>query len=309
MNGLPTEFLGFADRVVIVTGAGRGLAKEHAKLLASRGAKIVVNDLGAAVDGGGEDPSVATAAVAEIREAGGEAVASFDTIATEAGAAAIVAAALDNFGRLDVLINSAGIFETLPVADTDFDNFVKHATTNLIGTAAVSLAAWPHMVEAGYGRIVNTESSAGVVGMLGRVSYGATKTGIIGLTRCLANEGREHDVKVNLVNPAARTRMWLDPNTGRELTDVPPKPGGGELDPYRPEIVSPIYAVLAHESCPTTGEMFNCSTGTVSHQFFADTAGINDPHLTPEAIVKRWGEVMDETDYFAPTIARPYRGM
>jgi NAD(P)-dependent dehydrogenase (short-subunit alcohol dehydrogenase family) len=306
---MSVDELRFDGRVAIVTGAGRGMAREHALLLAARGAKVVVNDLGSETAGGGADPSVAAAVVEEIRAAGGEAVANTDSIATESGAQAVVATAIDSWGRLDTLINSAGIFETKPLAETDIENFTKHVTTNMIGTAAMCFAAWPHMVEGGYGRIVNTESSAGVLGMLSRISYAASKTGIIGITRCLAHEGAESGIKVNLVNPTARTRMWIDPATGTDWADVPPPPPPGKADPWRVPGASPMYLVLAHEACPTTGEMYNCGADRVNRQFFADTAGIEDPHLDPETIIERWAEVVDENDYFTPTPLRPYRGM
>jgi NAD(P)-dependent dehydrogenase (short-subunit alcohol dehydrogenase family) len=242
----------------------------------------------------------------EIRDAGGEAVPAVASIATADGAAAIVATAVQAFGGLDALVNSAGIFETRPLAETDLDNFVKHVTVNLVGTAAMCFAAWPHLAASGAGRIVNTMSSAGVLGLPQRVSYGASKSGIIGLTKCLATEGLAEGVKVNLVNPSARTAMWVDPETGGEVAGVPAAPADGP-DPNRAEQVSPIFAVLAHETCPTTGEMYNMGAGVVAREFFADAAGFADPDLTPEKIVERWAEVVDETAPFVPTILVPRR--
>jgi NAD(P)-dependent dehydrogenase (short-subunit alcohol dehydrogenase family) len=294
--------LRFDGRVVIVTGAGGGLGREHARLLAARGARVVVNDL----DGPEGDPSPAHAVVDELRADGGDAVAAVASIATQEGAAAIVAAAVESFGRLDALINSAGIFETRPLAETDLDNFVKHVTVNLVGTAAMCFAAWPHLVASGRGRIVNTMSSAGVLGLPSRVSYGASKSGIIGLTKCLATEGLADGVKVNLVNPSARTAMWVDPATGGEVAGVPRAPDDGP-DPNRAEQVSPLFAVLAHETCPTTGEMYNAGAGVVARQFFADATGFGDLELTPEKLVERWPEVVDESAPFVPTTLAPRR--
>ncbi|MDX6717566.1 MAG: hypothetical protein QOH30_4124 [Baekduia sp.] len=294
--------LRFDGRVVIVTGAGGGLGREHARLLAARGARVVVNDLGGR-DGA---PSPAELVVREIRDAGGEAVAAVASIATAEGAESIVATAVDAFGGLDALVNSAGIFETRPLAETDLDNFVKHVTVNLVGTAAMCFAAWPRLVASGSGRIVNTMSSAGVLGLPHRVSYGASKSGIIGLTKCLATEGIEDGVKVNLVNPSARTGMWVDPATGGEVAGVPQAPADGP-DPNRAEQVSPIFAVLAHTTCPVTGEMYNAGAGVVAREFFADSEGFGDPDLTPEKIVERWSQVVDEAAPFVPTTLAPRR--
>ncbi|MCW2983062.1 MAG: family NAD(P)-dependent oxidoreductase [Conexibacter sp.] len=296
------EQLRFDGRVVIVTGAGGGLGREHARLLASRGARVVINDL-AGRDGA---PSPADAVVDEIRADGGEAVAAVASIATQEGAEAIVATAIEAFGRLDALINSAGIFETRPLAETDVDNFVRHVTVNLVGTAAMCFAAWPHLVASGTGRIVNTMSSAGVLGLPSRVSYGASKSGIIGLTKCLATEGLEESVKVNLVNPSARTAMWVDPATGGEVAGVPQAPADGP-DPNRAEQVSPIFAVLAHATCPTTGEMYNAGAGVVAREYFVDGAGFFDRSLTPEKIIERWHEIVDGSDPFVPTTLNPRR--
>jgi NAD(P)-dependent dehydrogenase (short-subunit alcohol dehydrogenase family) len=304
-----TDHLRFDGRVAVVTGAGGGIGREHARLLAARGAKVVVNDLGCDIFGVGSDPNRARETATEIVEAGGDAIPNSDSVAEPGGAESLIQSALDGFGRVDIVINNAGIFETRPLEDTDVANLRMYVETNLIGSAAVAMAAWPHFVEAGYGRLVNTQSSAGIVGMLSRLSYATAKTGILGLTKCLAHEGVELGIKVNLVNPAARTRMWTDPLSGEPVADVPGAPAPGEADEYAPHLVSPMFAVLAHESCPVTGEMFNSGTGRITRQFIADTVGFQDIELTPETIVERWDEVINETDYFAPEILRPYRGM
>lgn len=296
-SGAVADALRFDGRAVIVTGAGGGLGRAHSLLLAARGAQVVVNDL---------DSAAAHAVVDEIRAAGGTALAAVDTIATAAGARAIVGRALEALGRLDALINSAGIFETLPLERTDVDNVTKHVTVNLVGTAAMCLAAWPHLAASGRGRIVNTMSAAGVLGLPQRIAYGTSKAGILGLTKCLATEGLAAGVKVNLVNPSARTRMWVDPATGGEVAGVPAAPADGP-DAYRAAQVSPIFAVLAHDVCPTTGEMYNAGAGRVAREYIAATRGFSDGELTPERLLAHWAEIVDDSDSFVPTIERPRR--
>lgn len=300
--------LRFDGEVAIVTGAGRGLGREHAMLLAARGAKVVVNDRGGSVDGSDacSDPAVAEDVVTEIEAAGGEAVANTESVADPDGPRRIVDHALAAFGRVDALINNAGIFERRAFPDVSRSNLDSYLATNLVGSIAMCLAVWPEMTQQGYGRIVNTQSSAGILGMADRVPYGASKTGILGLTRCLARDGADRGIKVNLVNPSGRTRMWLEPD-GRPSPDVPALPLGGLDDDYLPSLVSPIFAVLSHPSCPVSGEMFNCGAGNINRQFIANTKGYTSHRLTPEAIVENWADVVDEEGYFVPTPFRPYR--
>jgi NAD(P)-dependent dehydrogenase (short-subunit alcohol dehydrogenase family) len=191
----------FDDRVAIVTGAGGGLGRAHAVLLASRGAKIVVNDLGGAVDGSGSSARAADAVVEEIRAAGGEAVASHDAVDDPDGAGRIIDAALSSFGKLDIVINNAGILRDVSFLKMDDAAWESVIRVHLTGTMRVSKAAWPHLRKNEYGRVVNTTSAAGLYGNFGQANYSAAKMGIVGLTKTLAHEGAKYGITVNAIAP------------------------------------------------------------------------------------------------------------
>ena len=202
--------LGFDGKVAIITGAGGGLGKQHALLLASRGALVVVNDLGGAVDGTGADVGAAQLVVDEINAAGGEAVADANSVATPEGGAAIVQTAIDAFGRVDIVVNNAGILR-----DKSFDNMNPELLDPVIdvhlrGAFHVTQPAWKHMREQNYGRIVSTSSSSGLFGNFGQANYGAAKMGLVGFTRVLAVEGAKYGIKANAIAPLALTRMTED---------------------------------------------------------------------------------------------------
>lgn len=278
--------LDFAGHVAIVTGAGRGIGRAHALLLASRGAAVVVNDTGGAVDGSlnGEQP--AHEVVAEIIAAGGRAVASTASVATEVGAQSIVDTAVSEFGRLDAVINNAGIYSVKPWLDVSLQELEAFIDVHYMGSLLVSRAAWQHLIESGHGRIVNTVSGA-MLGVPDMVHYGSAKGAIFGLTRNLAVAGDAHGIKVNAIAPGAGTRM-LD-----EVSDALP---AGTVEYMKqtmpPSLVAPVAAYFAHSSCSITGEVFNVAGGGVSRLIVANSAGIKDPALSPETVAERLDEIL-----------------
>lgn len=280
--------LGFDGKVAIITGAGGGLGRQHALLLASRGAQVVVNDLGGTVDGSGEGTEGPAHTVAkEIEDAGGVALANTDSVATAEGGEAIVQSAIDAYGRVDIVINNAGILR-----DKAFHNMTPELLEPVIdvhlkGAFYVTRPAWVHMREQGYGRVVNTASNAGIIGNFGQTNYGAAKMGLVGFTRVLAAEGAKSNIKANVIAPIARTRMT------EELLG----PLAEKLDP---SAVSPIVAWLCHEDCPVTGEIYSASGGRVARFFIGLTHGYYNPELTLEDVRDHFDEIRDETDYLVP---------
>ncbi|MEM7609436.1 MAG: SDR family oxidoreductase [Myxococcota bacterium] len=280
----------FEERVAIVTGAGGGLGRSHAKLLAARGAKVVVNDLGGAVDGTGGDSSAADAVVAEIKEAGGEAVANYASVSDTAGAASIVKTALDTYGRVDVLINNAGILRDVSFHKMSVEQWNAVLAVHLTGTMNVTHAAWPHLREQGYGRIVNTTSAAGLYGNFGQVNYGAAKLGIVGLTKSLAQEGAKKNIRTNCIAPVAKSRMT-------ETIGLPP----AVLDRLEPERVSPLVAYLASEGCEENGQTFSVGGGYMAKVAIVEAQGaVLGDAPSPEDVAGRWGDItnMDGADAF-----------
>jgi NAD(P)-dependent dehydrogenase (short-subunit alcohol dehydrogenase family) len=276
----------FDDQVAIVTGAGRGIGRSHAELLASRGARVIVNDLGVGADGMGVDSGPAQDVVSAIRSAGGIAEADSSDIADPAGAQAIVEHAIDSFGRIDILVNNAGIFDTdefpaLPVAALH-----RFFDVHVGGSFNVSRAAWPYMAAANYGRIVMT-SSTGILGASNQLAYGTAKAGVLGLARALAAAGKPAGIKVNTVAPMARTRM---------IRSAPP-PDGLDRDPA---LVSPLVAYLCHADCPVSGEAFVAGMRRYSRIFIAETDGYVHPdaQVSIEDVVGNWDAVMNPAAYF-----------
>jgi NAD(P)-dependent dehydrogenase (short-subunit alcohol dehydrogenase family) len=279
--------LGFDGKVAIVTGAGGGLGRAHALDLARRGALVVVNDLGGSVDGTGSGTTAAQAVVDEITAAGGEAVANYDSVATPEGGRAVVQTALDAWGRVDIIINNAGILRDASFKNMDADKVNPVLDVHLRGAFNVTQPAWETMREQGYGRIVNTSSGAGVFGNFGQTNYGAAKMGLVGLTRVLAVEGAKSNIKANAIAPVAKTRMTEDIL-------------GPVADKLLPEMVTPVVAFLAHESCPTSGEVFSVGGGRVARVFIAVTRGITETALTAETVRDRFDEIHDEEGYEVP---------
>ncbi|MBV1688741.1 SDR family NAD(P)-dependent oxidoreductase [Novosphingobium sp. G106] len=279
----------FEGRTAIVTGAGGNpsLGRAHALLLGARGANVVVNDIGS-------DPeqrhypgaASAEAVAAEIRAAGGKAIANTDSVATPEGGEAIVKAALDAFGSVDILVNNAGISIGAPFDVISPRDIQRHFDINLMGMVWCSRAAWPHMKSAGYGRIVNITSSS-MTGFANQAAYAASKGGAWSLTRALAAEGEALGIKVNAVSPGGYTRLVIS-----TLEDDSPLLASAKQN-LPPQLSSPAVAFLAHEDCPVTGECIDSVGGEVQRCYIARSAGFNERDHTIETIAERWQTVMD----------------
>jgi NAD(P)-dependent dehydrogenase (short-subunit alcohol dehydrogenase family) len=286
--------LRFDGRVVIVTGAGRGVGRSHALLLAAKGARVVVADYGVGIDGAGSSPAPAEDVVREIKEAGGEAVACYASVAEERAAASIVNTAIDAFGRLDAVINNAGIHDPGAFDELTVAQFRAMFDVHFYGTLFVTKAAWPHFVKAGYGRVVNTVSEAMLGGIPELTSYGAAKGAVFGLTRSLATEGPTHGIRVNAVAPRAYTRMSASHSDAlSEYLSMPKELMDQINESMPPEMCAPAAAFLAHESCPLNGEIFQIGMGGVSLIAVVHTAGIAKSPLTAEDIAENIDAIMD----------------
>jgi NAD(P)-dependent dehydrogenase (short-subunit alcohol dehydrogenase family) len=280
--------LGFDGKVAIITGAGGGLGRQHALLLASRGAQVVINDLGGSVsgEGGSEGPAQTTAK--EIEGLGGVAVADTNSVASPEGGEAVVQTALDNFGRVDIVINNAGILR-----DKSFHNMTPELLNpvldvHLKGAFYVTRPAWVKMREQGYGRVLNTSSNAGILGNFGQTNYGSAKMGLVGFTRVLAQEGAKYNIKANALAPVARTRM-TEEILGAEMAE--------RMDPA---LVAPIAAWLVHEDCPVTGEIYSAAGGRIARFFIGLTPGYYNPKLTVEDVRDHFEEIRNEEGYIVP---------
>ena len=280
--------LRFDNRVAIVTGAGNGLGRSHALLLAAHGAKVVVNDLGGGHTGGGKSSSAADKVVEEIKAAGGQAVANYDSV--EDGAK-IVQCALDTFHRLDIVVNNAGILRDTSfqkMTDQDWDLIYR---VHVLGSFRVTQAAWHHLREAGYGRVIMTASAAGIYGNFGQANYSMAKLGLHGFAQTLAIEGKKRGVLVNTIAPIAGSRMTE--------TILPPD----VVAALKPEFVSPLVAWLCHESCEENGSLFEVGGGYVGKLRWERTKGalfrLSRP-MTPEGVQAKWSAIVDFTRRHAP---------
>jgi NAD(P)-dependent dehydrogenase (short-subunit alcohol dehydrogenase family) len=282
--------LRFDERVVIITGAGGGLGRSHALELARRGARILVNDPGSAVDGSGSSTFAADRVVEEITSLGGIAAPNHNSVATSEGGQAIVQAALDAFGRVDVLVNNAGILRDKAFHHMDKTMIDAVIDVHLKGALYVSQPAFRLMRQQGYGRIVNTSSASGLFGNFGQANYGAAKAGLAGLTRVLAIEGAGHGIRVNAIAPVASTRMTHD-----VLGDLAAK--------VSPESVSPLVAFLAHEECPVNGHVYSVAGGRIARILVAETHGVVLSENTPEAIRDHLALIdeLDVSEYHQPS--------
>ncbi len=272
--------LRFDNRVAVITGAGRGLGRAYALLLASRGAKVVVNDPGVSLAGDGTDIGPAEEVVREITAAGGAGLANTDSVATPEGGEAIIRAALDTYDRVDILIHNAGIVRRSPLKDMSFDDFNDVLDVHLRGGFHVVRAALPHMCDAGYGRIVLTSSCSGLYGNALVGNYATAKTGLIGLSNVTALEGAEYGVKCNLILPGAVTRMA----EGLDTSAYPP------MDP---ELVAPAVGWLAHESCSISGEWLVAIAGRMALAYAAETRGVYRGEWSMEDVAREIDAIRD----------------
>ncbi|MCU1732492.1 MULTISPECIES: SDR family oxidoreductase [unclassified Pseudomonas] len=276
-----TDSVRLEDKVVIVTGAGGGLGRAHALLFARHGAKVVVNDLGGSTHGEGANASAADRVVAQIREAGGTAVANHDSVTD---GQRIVEQALDSFGRIDVVVNNAGILRDKTfhkMDDADWDLVYK---VHVEGAYKVTRAAWPHLREQNWGRVIFTSSTSGIYGNFGQANYGMAKLGLYGLTRTLALEGRKNGVLVNAIAPTGGTRM----TEGL----IPPQ----VFEQLKPELISPLVVYLGSEQCQDSGNLYEVGGGWIGQVRWERSLGAGfDPQqgFSVEDVAANWGRIGD----------------
>lgn len=283
---------GVEGRVAIVTGSGGGLGRQHALLFAERGAKVVVNDLGGSRDGSGAGSEMADSVVAEIIDAGGEAIANYDNVATADGGEALVQTAIDAFGKIDIVVNNAGILRDVTfhkMEEAQFDAVVK---VHLYGTYHVTRAAWPHLREQSYGRVIVTSSTSGIYGNFGQSNYGAAKMGVVGLINTLAMEGQKYGITANAIVPIAATRM---------TEDIFPEEA---LAAFDPAYVSPLVVHLATQECTDTGSIVLAGAGNYARVAYFQAEGAHFLAVpTVDDLAGRWDEI---TDMDSSSLGKPF---
>jgi NAD(P)-dependent dehydrogenase (short-subunit alcohol dehydrogenase family) len=300
----------FDGQVAVITGAGGGLGKQYALLLASRGARVVVNDTGGSVTGGGTNTDAASAAVEEIRKRGGEVIADTHSVINPEGGQAIIDAAMGAWGRVDIVINNAGIVGDAPFEDVTLERLEPLLDVHLRGAFHVTRPAWKVMRKQHYGRILNTCSAAGLLGAERMSNYGAAKTGLVGLTRVLAAEGADRNIRVNAIAPIAYTRMLahsVGGATGQQAVENDAKAQAvlddlvaQYLQKLDPSLVAPVAAFLTHRDCPVSGEIYTVGAGHVARFFIGRTKGFHSPELSVEQVRDHLDEIRDEADYSVP---------
>ncbi|MBO0863884.1 MAG: SDR family oxidoreductase [Mycobacterium sp.] len=273
---------GVQDRVIVVTGAGGGLGREYAMTLAREGASVVVNDLGGARDGTGAGSAMADQVVAEIKDAGGRAVANYDSVASEEGAANIIKTALDEFGAVHGVVSNAGILRDGTFHKMPFENWDAVLQVHLYGGYHVIRAAWPHFREQSFGRVVVATSTSGLFGNFGQANYGAAKLGLVGLINTLALEGAKYNIHANALAPIAATRMTQD--------ILPPE----VFEKLTPEFVAPVVAYLCTEESADTGSIFIVGGGKVQRTALFQNEGVtfeNPPSV--DDVAAQWSTIAD----------------
>ena len=276
----------FDNRVAIVTGAGNGLGRSHALLLASRGAKVVVNDPGGAVDGKGGGHAAADKVVDEIKAAGGQAVANYDSVADAKSAANIVKTAVDSFGTVDIVVNNAGVLRDKTFHNMTTDDFDFVVKVHFLGTAYVTHAAWPILRAKAYGRVVVTSSNSGIYGTFGQSNYGGAKLAVVGFMNALRLEGQKYNIMMNALAPIAATRM---------TDSLMPAP---VLEKLKPEYVSPMVAYLCSEQCQRTGDIWSAGGGTFARIEYREAEGLRIDGRAPTV-----EDVMENIDKIADVSA------
>jgi NAD(P)-dependent dehydrogenase (short-subunit alcohol dehydrogenase family) len=274
----------FDGRVAVITGSGGGLGKTYAQELARRGAAVVINDLGGSADGRGGSSSMADATVKEIVEAGGKAVANYDSVATPEGGKAIIQTALDNFGKVDILVNNAGILRDKSFAKLEPKDLEAVIDVHLKGAFFVTQPAFASMKENGYGRIVMASSGAGIFGNFGQSNYGAAKMGLVGLMNVLAVEGAKNGIKVNTIAPIAKTRL-----TEQLL--------GGMAAALDPTFVTPLVVYLCSQKCELTHEIFDVGGGRYARIF----VGMAQGWIAPKGKKPSADDIFDQIDVIRDT--------
>ena len=278
-----TERISLKGKVAVVTGAGRGLGREYAELLAERGARVVVNDLGTDVSGFGKDTTIAERVADLIRSRGGEAIANDSDVSRPEGGNDLIAATIEHFGRVDLLVNNAGICGSQLFEDATLDDFDHYWRVHLGGPVNTVKAAWPHMIAQHYGKIILTTSVAGLFGIRGQATYAAAKCAVVGLMRVLAMEGAAHGILVNTISPNGYTRMHpaaiADPAWLKQSEATMPV-----------KAVAPAIVWLASDGCSETNRIYNVEGGTIQRIAIVMGPGFYDPHLTPESIAENYAK-------------------
>ncbi|MFD6195190.1 SDR family oxidoreductase [Mycobacteriaceae bacterium NPDC060252] len=273
---------GVQDRVIVVTGAGGGLGREYALTLAGEGASVVVNDLGGARDGSGAGSAMADSVVDEIKAAGGRAVANYDSVATEEGAANIVKTALDEFGAIHGVVSNAGILRDGTYHKMTYDSWHAVQQVHLYGGYNITRAAWQHFRDQGYGRIVVATSTSGLFGNFGQANYSAAKLGLVGLINTLALEGAKYNIHANAIAPIAATRM---------TADIAPE---AVLDKLPPSFVAPVVGYLCTEESADNGSVFVVGGGKVQRVALFENAGADfDAPPTVDEVAEKWSQIAD----------------